>query len=461
MHSRTLAGALAALCLLAGARGASAADDSPLFRVFMKDGTALASYGEFAIVGDRVVFSMPVAATSNPPLHLVDVPADRVDWDRTNRYTESARADHYIATRAESDYLALSGEIVRTLDEVAATADTGRRLEIVERARERLAAWPAGHYNYRSAEVLQLLQLLDEAIAGLRAASGGRQFALNFSAFVQLPPAREPLLPPPTAQESIQQILDAAQLSDSPEARKSLLSTAIAAVDRDGEAIPAVWARDQRASAQAQLEAEIRIDRSYRALTQTTMGLARERAKAADVRGIEALLRRIRSRDGALGRRRPDVVLALIRSVESSLDAARRLRLERDRWAMRAPALRRYRQEMAEPFDLFARLKPGLEDIRALSGSTSSTLGMIERVVGQLVDRAGAIEPPAELAVAHALLVSAARLADNAGRIRREATLAGDIARAWDASSAAAGALLLGARARAEMQAVFRIPQLR
>ena len=53
------------------------------------------------------------------------------------------------------------------------------------------------------------------------------------------------------------------------------------------------------------------------------------------------------------------------------------------------------------------------------------------------------------------------QLAGNAGQIRREATLAEDIARAWDASSAAAGALMLGARARTDMQSLLRPPQLR
>src|SRR6186997_2683551 len=108
MHSRKLAVALAALCLLASGRFAAASDDVTLFRVFMKDGTAFASYGEFAVVGDRVVFSMPTAATPNPPLHLIDISVNAVDWDRTNRYTESARAAHYLATQAEGDYLRLS-----------------------------------------------------------------------------------------------------------------------------------------------------------------------------------------------------------------------------------------------------------------------------------------------------------------------------------------------------------------
>ena len=72
-------------------------DASPLFRVFLKDGTSLVSYGELARVGDRVVFSMPTSAsTENPQLHLVDIPSDRVDWARTINYAESARASRYV-----------------------------------------------------------------------------------------------------------------------------------------------------------------------------------------------------------------------------------------------------------------------------------------------------------------------------------------------------------------------------
>src|SRR4051812_36550934 len=101
MHSRMLAGALVVFCLLTTLRTSAAADDATLFRVFLKDGSSLVSYGEFARVGDRVIFSMPTAATPNPPLHLVDLVDSRVDWDKTNRYAASARAAHYIETQAE------------------------------------------------------------------------------------------------------------------------------------------------------------------------------------------------------------------------------------------------------------------------------------------------------------------------------------------------------------------------
>jgi len=69
------------------------------------------------------------------------------------------------------------------------------------------------------------------------------------------------------------------------------------------------------------------------------------------------------------------------------------------------------------------------------------------------------ISPPEELTAAHAVFVSAVHMAENAARIRREATLASSVERAWDASSAAAGALMLGARARTDIRTQLRRPQ--
>jgi len=57
--------------------------------------------------------------------------------------------------------------------------------------------------------------------------------------------------------------------------------------------------------------------------------------------------------------------------------------------------------------------------------------------------------------------VSAVQMAASAANTRLEATLANDVNRAWNASSAAAGALMLGARARVDIQTVLRTPQLR
>jgi hypothetical protein len=464
MHSRTLAAVMVAAALATPIRAAAAAgaDDVTLLRVFLTDGTSLVSYGEPARVGDRVIFSMPTATTPDPPLHLVNLPAGRVDWDRTNRYAATARASHYVKTQAEDDYAALSNEVAATLNEVARTADPAKRLAIVEQARRTLAEWPQNHYNYREGEVRQMLGLLDEAIADLRAARGANRFELTLSAFAPPPAIVEPLLPPPASpKEAIEQVLAAARVVDMPAERTSLLATAVSRIDREKAALPAKWASAMRAEATAAVASELRLDRSYQLLTTRAMSAADRRARLGDVRGLERLLLGIQKRDATLGAKRADAVNALVAAVEAKLDAARQLRLARDRWAMRAPVLRQYRVAIRVPMDLFAQMKPSLESIKSLSGSAPATLATLQRRVARLLSVASVVAPPEELAAAHALLVSAAQLAGNAAQIRREAVLASDMARAWDASSAAAGALMLGAKARTDIQSQLRLPQLR
>jgi len=465
MHRRTLAAALLAVAasipIRASAEPASLADEATLLRVFLTDGTSLVSYGEPARVGDRVIFSMPTAATPDPPLHLVDLPGERVDWDRTNRYAATARATHYIQTQAETDYTVVSNEVALALNDVARTSDPTQRLAIVERARTTLADWPQNHYGYRQGEVRQMISMLDEAIADLRAARGGGRFDLTLSAYADPPAIVEPLLPPPNAKEAIEHVLLAARVVDTAAERTSLLASAVTAIDREAASLPADWAAATRAATHAAVQAELQIDRSYQGLTARTMTVADYRARQADVRGLERLLQGIPQRDASLGAKRPDAVNALVTAVQAKLDAARQLQLARDRWAMRAPDLRRYRAAITAPMDTFAQLRPALENIKALSGSSPATLTWVQNRVVQIMKLASAIAPPPEVAAAHALLISAVQLASSAAQIRREAALAADMTRAWDASSAAAGSLMLDAKARADIQTLLRVPQLR
>ena len=122
--------------------------------------------------------------------------------------------------------------------------------------------------------------------------------------------------------------------------------------------------------------------------------------------------------------------------------------------------IRIYRLAIRTPMDLFAGLKAPLEDIKELAGSPPGSLAMLQRSAARIATLIAAVVPPEEVTAAHALLLSAVQLAGNAAQIRREAALAGDMARAWDASSAAAGALMLGAKARTDILAALRLPQL-
>src|SRR5258708_32960583 len=127
MKMRTLAGVVVLARLLMIGDSAHAADDATLFRLFLKDGGTLVSYGEVARVGDRVIFSMPTGAGTPPPLHLTSLSADRIDWPRTERYAQSARSGRYLETQAENDYTELSNQIAHTLNEVSQTDDTAVR----------------------------------------------------------------------------------------------------------------------------------------------------------------------------------------------------------------------------------------------------------------------------------------------------------------------------------------------
>jgi hypothetical protein len=445
-----------------GAAAPAAPDAAPLFRVFLKDGTTLVSYGELARLDDRVVFSMPTSASvAAPQLQLITIPSDRVDWERTLNYAESVRATRYLATRAESDYALLTNDIAQALTDVALTEDPARRLAIVEKARRTLADWPATHYNYKRDEIQQMLGTLDEAIAELRAAAGASSFDLTFvAAPAAAPPMTETILPPPGSREAIEQTLKAAQLTTSPAERMSLLTVAAGALESDGAQLAPDFVEATRTDISSRIAHETEIDRKYQAFSGRILRLASSRAQAADVRGVQRVLARIQADDAELGAERPDVVASLVSAVESQLDAARRLRLERDRWALRAPELRAYRAAIAGSIARLNRMVPLLEDIKSLAGSGPDAIGAIIRGAAEISKVMMTVPPPTELAEVHNLLASAAQLADSAAKIRREAAINGNMARAWDASSAAAGALMLASRAQTDMQTILRPPQV-
>jgi hypothetical protein len=403
---------------------------------------------------------MPTSASDlQPQLHLVTLSPDRVDWDRTTRYADSARATRYLATRAAQDYALLTDEVAQALDDVSKAQDAAARLKIVERARKTLADWPPAHFNYKQSDVHQMLGMLDEAIADLRASIGLSRFNLSFvAATAAVPESREPLLPPPTPREAIEQTLLAARHVASSVERVSLLTTALAGLDRDSATLDIHWGSATRAATKSMLETELVVDRMYRSLTQRYLVQAEQKARLADVRGIRILMGRIEADDRTMGRRRPEAVDGLVAAVAAQLDSAQRLRLSRDRWLLRSDDYKKYAASVNPQLDRLQALKPSLEDIKALAGSTPAALSLIQSAAAQVLKAVSAILPPDELRPAHALLVSAAQFADSAARIRREAALTGDLARAWDASSAAAGSLMLSARARTDIAAMLKSP---
>ena len=461
--------ALFAAACAAGAVPASA-ESVTLFRVFLNDGTAIVSYGEYARVGDRLVFSMPIGAvdpgsSSTPVLHVVNLPLSAVNWPATAQYADSARFAHYMKTKAESDYAALAGDVAATLNAIVVAKDPKTRLEMAVSARRRLATWPRDHYGYRADDVREMLGLLDEAISGLRAAAGETSFSLDLVA-TSAPVAREPrrspqLLAAPSPAEAIAQALTVAKTTDVPADRISILRGVVAALDDPRNALPSRWAGEARKSALRNLKEEARVGQEYASLMTSALKRAGEAAQRADVRRIETVLTSATRRDRQLGRRRPDEVKALVDQLQLQLASAQRLRLARDQWQERRGAHRAYSRVIAPIIEDLVRAQRNLDDIKSLAGSEASVLVTLGDRLATASKTLAVVPVPDDLKPAHALLTSAVNLASTAVRTRRQATVTGQLALAWEASSAAAGSMMLFGRAKEDMEAAVRLPQLR
>jgi hypothetical protein len=438
------------LTLLAAGPAAPALAQTPstspgtIYRVFLNDGQALPSYGEAARVDDRVVFNLLVHRTAaDQQLQLVSLPAAAVDMPRTARYAEAMRASFYAATRGEADYTAMTGEVAATLDQIARTTEVAARLQLAERARQRLLTWSREHYGYREGDVRELIDLFDALLTELRTGTGQAAFAFDLVTGAGTA-AREPLLPAPTARESITLALAAARAADIPEERLAILQGA-------GRAAAAASAGDLAARVAAELRAEASATAAYGALAADVTARADRALQAGDVVAVERLRAELVERDRRLGSRRPAEVAELLRALQAKLEAARAHRLALDHYAYVRASLLAYERRIRPALSGLDGLKPVLEHLR---DGRSMAFERIETARGRL-DRfeqdAGAITAPEDLAGVHATLVSAVRMAREAVLRRRLAVVVRNLQADREASAAAAGALLLIDRARADL----------
>lgn len=432
--------------------------DLSLFRVFLKDGRVLTSYGEWARLDSRVVFSIPMRrGDPGAELHLVSIPDEQVDWERTTSYAEAVKAAGYAATRGDADFARLSDEVARTLNEVALIDDPAERLARAEQARKALNDWPGRHYGYRAAEVRDILGMLDEVIAEMRAASGLGRFDLALVA----PPAirpDQPLLPEPSEAETVEQLMTAASLAETPAARGSLLQTVLGFLDRTAALLPEAWAALMRTKASDALDEERRLDEAYGALRARTLEGVTRGAARADVRALERLRATVIETDDRLGHQRPAEVVALVSAVEAGLKSARQLRLAQDQFELLEPRLRRYEQAVEPTVKTLVRSIPSLEDVKALAGPSPATLTDLLARWRRGGRRLAAVSAPRELEPVHALFRTAWQMAGQAFSLRLAAVAANDLDGARRASSAAAGALMLLSRAQSDFAAALTPP---
>ena len=460
MHVIRVAAAMSlALLALPSLALAQPAAGRLMFRVFLSDGRVLSSYGEWARLEDRVIFSMPTQLTRDPvELHLVSIPSQRVDWPRTERYAESVRAAVYAAARGDADFAAFTAEVAKTLNTVAKIPDRRERLSTAEKARQKLADWPATHYGYRLTEVREALSVLDEVIAELRVAAGITRFDLSLSASAPLASPPPPPLPPPTDAELVEQFVAAASITESPVERISLLQTVVRVLDRAVGMLPREWGDRMRALVNGDLDRERRIEREYDVLRKQTLEAAASLARKGRMSDLEKLRDRVKAEDKRLGGQRAGDVAALLATIDLEAAAAIRAREEAKLWQRRAPEYRRYRRAMNNSFKVFNDALPSLESVKAMSGPTVNTIAPLAKRLVRSNKSVVKVDAPDSLESSHAMIRSAWELADNALQLRAQAVSQNSVDVAQRASSAAAGALLLYQRARAEQLAAMEPP---
>jgi hypothetical protein len=451
---------LAAAMLALAVPPAVHAADAVLYRIFLRDGGSVISYGDYARVGDRVIFSVPVGGSGETPsLQVVTVPESAVDWERTDRYADAARAKRYADTRGEAEFSRLSQQIADALSRVSFTKDPAERLAIADKARRQLADWPTRSYGYRAADVAQLAGVLDEVVSELRVAAGLSRFDLTLVGGTVLPPPSDELLPAPSDQERLEQALTAARLTAEPTERLSLLRS-IWRTLTSGE-LTGAWTTPMRARVSSELARELRTERAYAQLVTRTLARADARVRRADVRGVEALVSTVLQADKQLGGARPGTVASLLATLDTRIEKARQARLALDGWQLRKGVIQAYRESVGQSIALLEQVRPWLEDVRQLAGPTPALLDRLEQRAGQAQRQIAAFHAPTELEGAHALLLAASRMAGLAAATRRRAIASGEMPTAWEASSAAAGALMMLERAVADLETLSRPPQIK
>ena len=445
------------VCVLAASR-ADAADEALLFRVFLTDGTSVVTYGEFARVGDQVVLSLPVGGTAQDPrLHAVTIAASRVDWIKTDRHAASVRYQRYVASRAEADYQQLTDQVASVLNNIAQSTDRPSALAAADRARGLLMEWPRSHYGYRQQDVQEIVRLLDSAIARLQGVAAAPSFQV---AFVTAPEMTlEPLAPMPAPREQLAQLLRLASGTADVSERMALLQSALTLLGSPAVAA-AVDVRSVRRSVQDQIQREAAVDERYRRFTKDLLERATRSAANADIRNVQRILERIQKEDAKLGQKRPEVVQAMTASIQAQLDNARRLRLLRDQWLSRQALFQAYQRSVGMDLVVLVKARPFLESIKKLEGPAPDRLESLDRSLRGGARRLDRILVPDYLRSTHELVTSAWRFAETAAASRLKAVSTADVGTAWEASSAAAGALMMLSLAQKELRALTEPPKL-
>ncbi|MEZ5317868.1 MAG: hypothetical protein R2752_10755 [Vicinamibacterales bacterium] len=445
-------GAIIAVGLVVLSAAAAAQPPAPggLFRIFLRDGSALPAYGDVAVVADRAVFTLAVGEAPNYRFQLMSLPTTEIDLEKTASYSRSVRASYYAATRGEADYSAMTQEVAAALDYLTQVADPKERLRLAEQARTRLMDWSRENYGYRAKDIEALAGLFDEVIAELRAAAGESSFTLDLSAGSATAPL-EPLLEPPSLRQSIEAALAAARAADVPEERLGVLRTALVSLDGHEDVA------DLRDTVSGELKVEEAVGESYRLLGEDLLGRAEAAATAGDISAFARIRADLSDRDAALGRRRPAEVAALRKALDGWLDKTVERRLTLDRYALARAKIVDYEKAVRPALSGIDGLRSVLEYLRDQKYFNFQRLETSIARFARYLDLVQQVTPPEEMTDVHATLISALHMAQQACARRRLYVVTSTESFNAEAGAAAAGALLLADEVRKEILARLRV----
>jgi hypothetical protein len=284
------------------------------------------------------------------------------------------------------------------------------------------------------------------------------RFDLSLSANAPMAEPPPPPLPPPTDAELAEQFVAAASIAETPAERISLLQTVMRLIDRAIGVLPAEWATRMRATVGFDLDRERKTEQAYAELRTRTLQEAARLALKGRSSDLEKLRDHVRAEDQRLGGQRAGEIAALLTTIDLEAASAIAYRDAKREYDRRAPAFRKYRRSTNAAFNVFKDAAIALDQVKSMSGPPISTLEPLTKRLARATRSFRKVAAPAELASNHAVIASAWELADNAFRLRVEAVSSNSVDVAQRASSAAAGALLLFQRARAEQLSAMEPP---
>ncbi len=432
-----------------------AASATPIFRVFLKNGTALACWGEYARVGDRLVLTVPIGRGARAAYEFVSLPVDTVDLEKTERYAESVRAAQFAANRGKAEYAALTQALAAELTAISLLPPK-ERLARTQAARARLVAWAETSHGYRASDVDRLVQKLDASIVNLRVAAGETQFSLNLSGGARpVPPPK--LRADPTTKETVELAVKAAMAVDSIDIRKKLLRrarTTASILPKNAPGVAELTGTIAREWAKA-----LRVESAYVKLDLDVRRLAESAVDRGDVRAIDALRERVTRTDRLLGHQRSPDIASLLETLDGMRERAAEQRLMLDAWDARRGALVGYQRALAHVIKVLDGLSVSLMAIKEMSGPPVTSLvtswQQTEIVSGEFAQ----VKAPDDAAAAHVLFGLALEQAGIAVRGRMQAVDTRQLATARDAASAAEDALVRLAQAKSALAALLAPPK--